>query len=105
MADGAKLFVGQVPNTTTEDDLRALFSTYGTVTEVLILTDRATGVRKGCGFVTMATRAEGDAAIAATNDLIKLDGARRELIVRYATRNAALGGAVEAKEPTGEDSG
>lgn len=80
----AKLFVGQVSNATTEEMLRSLFSQFGTVVDVVILTDRYTGQRKGCGFVTMSSRSEGDAAILGTNDKIKLDGARRELIVRYA---------------------
>jgi CUG-BP- and ETR3-like factor len=46
-----------------------------------------TGMRKGCGFVSMGSRAEADIAIAHTNDKIKLEGARRELIVRYATQS------------------
>lgn len=86
-AEAVKLFVGQVSNATTEQKLREIFSQFGTVSDVVILTDRMTGRRKGCGFVTMASKAEGDVAIAGTNDKIKLDGARREIIVRYAQRN------------------
>ena len=54
----AKLFVGQVPNSTDDVNLRNIFSQYGTVLDVLILTDRNTGQRKGCGFVTMSSKVE-----------------------------------------------
>ena len=60
-----KLFVGNLPFSTVEDDLRDLFSQYGTVTDVFVATDRVSGRSRGFGFVTMGNEAEGHAAISA----------------------------------------
>jgi RNA recognition motif-containing protein len=53
-----KLYVGNLPYETTQDQIRALFAQAGEVTEVSLITDRDTGRPKGFGFVEMAT-AEG----------------------------------------------
>ena len=59
-----KLFVGMVPFEATEDDIRAVFSPYGRVTEVFIMR-KHDGSSKGCAFVKFGARAECDKAIAA----------------------------------------
>ena len=46
-----KLYVGNLPYSTSEEDLRNLFSQYGTVESVAVITDRETGRSKGFGFV------------------------------------------------------
>ena len=61
------IFVGNLDFHTHEDELRQLFSTYGQVDRVSILTDRETGRSRGFGFVEMANAEEGDKAIAAIN--------------------------------------
>jgi RNA recognition motif-containing protein len=48
-----KLYVGNLPFSATEDDIRELFSQYGTVTSVSLITDRETGAPRGFGFVEM----------------------------------------------------
>lgn len=48
-----KIYVGNLPFQTTETDLTDLFSTFGAVETVSIITDRDTGRSKGFGFVTM----------------------------------------------------
>lgn len=48
-----KLYVGNLPFSSTEDDIRELFSQYGTVTSVSLITDRETGAPRGFGFVEM----------------------------------------------------
>ena len=48
-----KLYVGNMSFTTTESSLEALFSNYGQVQEVAVVTDRDSGRPRGFGFVTM----------------------------------------------------
>ena len=62
-----KLYVGNLSYETTEDDLRALFSKSGTVTEVVLIKDRDTGRSKGFAFVSMSSQTEAEAAIKATD--------------------------------------
>lgn len=52
-----------LPLQTTEQDLRDLFSRYGTVTYAKVITDRDSGRPRGFGFVSMSNRAEADEAI------------------------------------------
>jgi RNA recognition motif-containing protein len=65
-----KLYVGNIPFTTTEADLRAMFETHGAVTSVKVITDRETGRSRGFAFVEM------DDATAATNAIRALDGSQ-----------------------------
>jgi len=58
-----KLYVGNLSFDTIENDLQDLFEQYGKVTEVGLVTDRATGRSRGFAFVTMGSAAEGQAAI------------------------------------------
>jgi RNA recognition motif-containing protein len=46
-----RLYVGNIPWSTTEDDLRARFGAYGPLASVRIITDRETGKSKGFAFV------------------------------------------------------
>ncbi len=55
---GTKLYVGNLPFSATEDELRELFSEYGAVADVTIITDRETGRSRGFGYVTF-TNTEG----------------------------------------------
>jgi RNA recognition motif-containing protein len=48
-----KLYVGNLAFSTTESSLEALFSNYGDVQEVAVVTDRDTGRSRGFGFITM----------------------------------------------------
>jgi cold-inducible RNA-binding protein len=59
-----KLYVGNLSFGTTEDDLQDLFSQAGTVESVSMVTDRDTGRSRGFAFVEMASKEEGEAAIA-----------------------------------------
>ena len=59
----AKLYVGNLPYTTTEDDLRSLFAQAGTVKSVSLITDRESGRSKGFGFVEMESQEEAEKAI------------------------------------------
>lgn len=48
-----KMYVGNLPWSTTEDDLKELFAPYGEVHSVAVITDRETGRSRGFGFVEM----------------------------------------------------
>lgn len=61
------IFVGNLSFGATEQAVRSLFESYGTVDRVSIVTDRDSGQPRGFGFVEMANDAEGDKAIAALN--------------------------------------
>src|SRR5258708_38837032 len=50
-----KLYVGNLPYTTTEAQVRELFGQAGEITDIALITDRETGRPKGFGFVEMAT--------------------------------------------------
>lgn len=62
-----KLYVGGIPYSTTEDELKAAFAEIGEVTSVAIIIDKMTGRSKGFGFVEMANDADADKAIAEMN--------------------------------------
>jgi RNA recognition motif-containing protein len=65
-----KLYVGNIPFTTTDADLRAMFEPHGAVTSVKVITDRETGRSRGFAFVEM------DDATAAANAIRALDGSQ-----------------------------
>ncbi|RME79872.1 MAG: RNA-binding protein [Methanobacteriota archaeon] len=58
-----KVYVGNLPWSTKEDELRELFSSYGDIEEVVVIRDRMTGRSKGFGFVTFANDEDADKAI------------------------------------------
>ncbi len=49
-----KLYVGNLPFTATDDTVRSLFATHGTVEKVSLISDRDTGQPRGFGFVEMS---------------------------------------------------
>ena len=67
------IFVGNLSFGATEDTVRALFETHGTVDRVNICTDRDSGQPRGFGFVEMANDGEAEKAISAVNGK-ELDG-------------------------------
>ena len=61
------LYVGNLPHSTTEAELRGVFEAHGAVEKVSLVTDRETGRSRGFAFVEMTNPAEADKAIAALN--------------------------------------
>ena len=51
------IYVGNLPFSTNEEEVRKLFGQYGTVDSVNLITDRETGRLRGFGFVEMSTGA------------------------------------------------
>ena len=65
------IYVGNLPFSTTSDNLRDWFAEHGTVTRAQVATDRDTGRSRGFGFVEMS---EGGEAAMAALDGAQLDG-------------------------------
>jgi len=88
-----KLYVGNLEYSTTEDDLRTLFTQAGTVTSVALIKDRDTGRSKGFAFIEMSTQSEAQKAISMFN-AFKMG--ERELAVNMARpkeeRSGGFGG-------------
>jgi RNA recognition motif-containing protein len=61
------LYVGNLPHSTTEAQLRSAFEAHGAVDKVTIVMDRDTGRSRGFGFVEMTNASEADKAISALN--------------------------------------
>ena len=59
------LYVGNLPHSTTESELRTVFEAHGAVDKISIVTDRETGRSRGFAFVEMTNADEADKAIAA----------------------------------------
>lgn len=72
-----------VPTGVTEDDLREVFSTYGTVVEVHML-QRQSQNPAGCAFVTYSKWAEAESAIEGLDAKYKFPQARGPLVVKFA---------------------
>ena len=62
-----KLYVGNLSFNTSSNDLQELFAQSGTVETANVVEDRDTGRSRGFGFVEMATKEEGEAAISQLN--------------------------------------
>ena len=62
------IYVGNLPYSVTENDLREMFAAFGQVSSTSIISDKFSGQSKGFGFVEMPNAAEADAAIKALNN-------------------------------------
>lgn len=73
-SDSIKMFVGQIPRTMNELELRKMFEEYGSVYQLNVLRDKQTGESKGCCFVTYYTRRSALDAQNALHNLKTLNG-------------------------------
>jgi RNA recognition motif-containing protein len=64
---GTKLYVGNLPFNTTENELQELFSQAGAVQEVTLMQDRFTGKSRGFAFITMGSDEDAQNAISKLN--------------------------------------
>jgi cold-inducible RNA-binding protein len=62
-----KIFVGNLSFQATEAELTSLFSQYGAVETVSVITDRMTGQPRGFAFIEMSDRKQAESAISALN--------------------------------------
>jgi RNA recognition motif-containing protein len=61
------IYVGNLPYSVTDGDLRETFSSFGDVAQVNLITDKFTGESKGFTFVDMTNNSQADAAIKGLN--------------------------------------
>ncbi len=76
-----RIYVGNLPWSVGDDDLRNLFANYGDVRDAKVISDRETGRSRGFGFVEMEDSTSGNTAVEALNGH-ELDG--RALVVNEA---------------------
>ena len=87
------IFVGNLSPDATEQDIRSMFDTHGTVERFRMMTDRETGQPRGFAFVEMTEDTAAETAIAALNGAelngraIHVNAARPQLY-----RNSGIGG-------------
>lgn len=84
-----KIYVGNLPYSVSEDDIRKAFEPFGEVGEVNIIIDRMSGRSKGFGFVEMSNDDEAQKAMSELNGT-ELDG--RQLNVNEARPRVDRGG-------------
>lgn len=61
------IYVGQLPYSVTEEELREMFLQYGEISSLKLIMDKYSGQSKGFGFVEMPNNAEADQAIKGLN--------------------------------------
>ncbi|HDZ61247.1 MAG TPA: RNA-binding protein [Candidatus Pacearchaeota archaeon] len=67
-ASPSKVYVGNLPFSVDDDELRKLFSSYGEMSEVSLISDKFSGRSKGFGFVTFVKSEDAQKAISEMND-------------------------------------
>ncbi len=82
------IYVGNLPYTTSNEDLRQTFEQFGAVDDARVITDRETGRSRGFGFVEMPDSSEAQKAISELNGT-DMDG--RSLTVNEARPRASRG--------------
>jgi cold-inducible RNA-binding protein len=64
----AKLYVGNLSKSTTQDELNVLFTQAGVVTAAEVIKDRKSGESKGFAFITMGAQSEAEQAVSMFNE-------------------------------------
>jgi RNA recognition motif-containing protein len=83
-----KLYVGNLPFSVSEDQLRGVFASYGEISQLSLIMDRDTGRPKGFGFITFASQQAAEKALEQNGK----DLGGRPLRVNIATDKPRTGG-------------
>lgn len=83
-----KLYVGNLPYSVNENDIRDIFQEFGGIVEVKLITDRETGNSKGFAFVTMDSQQAAESSLALNGK--EFNG--RNIKVNVARENDSRGG-------------
>ncbi|KAL4117037.1 hypothetical protein PRIC2_012487 [Phytophthora ramorum] len=83
-----KLFVGQVPRTMEEDELRPVLEVFGPLEDLVIIRDKITGAHRGCAFASYFTRDAADQAVHELHNKVTLPQSINPLQVRPAEGQA-----------------
>lgn len=76
-----RIYVGQLPFSTVDEELETVFAEYGDVASARVIRDHETGRSRGFGFVEMEDETQGEAAIEALNGT---DLGGRQIVVNQA---------------------
>eukprot|EP00668_Euglena_longa_P015564 GGOE01019662.1.p1 GENE.GGOE01019662.1~~GGOE01019662.1.p1 ORF type:complete len:722 (-),score=61.08 GGOE01019662.1:364-2529(-) len=98
-----RLFIGQVPATASEDDIRPIFAPYGEILEVHILRNKESNEHRGCAFVNFRSGADAANALRATHNSRTLPGAARPIQVSYAQNQGGRGTFGSSQPPANEN--
>lgn len=79
-----KLFVGQLPRVSEEEDLRTFFQCYGDLVECVIIRDKHNGRHRGCAFLTYEKKESALLAIEEMNEKVAFPGSASNLQIRPA---------------------
>ncbi|XP_020108843.1 RNA-binding protein BRN1-like isoform X2 [Ananas comosus] len=79
-----KLFIGMLPKNITEDEVSALFSTYGSIKDLQILKGSHQANKAGCAFLKYETKEQALAAIESLNGKYRMEGSSVPLVVKWA---------------------
>jgi len=92
----SKIYVGNLPFSTSPDELQELFEAYGNITQLNIIKDHATGRSKGFAFITYETATSAENAV---NGMNGKNLGERALKVSVARENTAGGGGMGGRPP------
>ena len=96
------MYVSNLCFQTTDDDLRNLFSQFGTVTSAKVINDRETGRSRGFGFVEMDVVTEGREAMEKLNGK-EIEGRAMSVSIAKEREDRGGGGGGGFKKPYGRD--
>ncbi|CAH1798529.1 unnamed protein product [Owenia fusiformis] len=82
--DAIKMFVGQIPRSMDENDLRQMFEEYGSIYQLNVLRDKLSGQSKGCCFVTFYERKSALEAQNALHNIKTLPGMQHPIQMKPA---------------------